>query len=169
MLKKKRLIATLVHILLATSAQAADTVGSNTHDWSGPYVSGFLSSTFDTKSVVGFCAGRNGVACGSDEYEVNLGTELSDAAHADQSVIAGVEIGFNKQYKYPAGYQWLPNLLGLEAEIGLLDYYETIAGMTEIDPVAAPSGRIPQDIDYETHLNTYVFLGAVQVMRLAKG
>ena len=169
MRKKKWLIVTLIPIWLATSVQAADTVPSNTHDWSGPYAAGFLGSTFNTKSVVGFCAGRSWVPCGSDEYQVNEGTGLSDAAHADQSLIAGAQIGYNKQYNHPKGYQWLPNLLGLEAEIGHLDYYETVSGMTKIDPEAVPSGRIPEDRDYETHLNNYAFLGGRVGYAFAEG
>ena len=110
MLKKKWLIVTLIPIWLATSVQAADTVTSHTHDWSGPYAAGFLGSTFNTKSVVGFCTGRSWVPCGSDQYEVYDDSELSDAAHADQSVIVGAQIGYNKQYTQPEGYSWLSHL-----------------------------------------------------------
>lgn len=158
MFGKKWLITALMPIWLTSAVQAEDFAPSNTHDWSGPYVAGFVGSTFNTKSVVGFCAGYR-EPCGSPGSYVNDTSDLSDAAHADQSVIAGAQIGYNKQYNHPEGYQWLPNLLGLEAEIGHLDYYETVAGMTKIDPTAVPSGRIPEDRDYETHLNNYAFLG----------
>jgi hypothetical protein len=150
----------LLPVDLANSVQAEEITLSGTHDWAGPYVAGFLGSTFNTKGQVDGCASRAWVPCGSDEsYFMSDFSGLSDYAHADQSVTTGIQIGLNTQFNHPKGYQWLPNLLGIEAEIGHLNYYETIAGMTKIDPESVPSGRIPEDIDYETHVNNYGFLG----------
>ena len=148
--------------LVSFSAIADEGSSESAYNWRGLYAGGFIGGTFSTKSDAGRCVvGLTGSKCNSQRfYETNgayFAHELSDAAHSSQSVIGGAQIGYNWQFDYPQGYKWLPNLWGIEAEYGHLNYTETIGGLN--NGSAQPSGELPGSADYTTSLKNYSFIG----------
>ena len=148
--------------LVSYSAIADEGSSESAYNWRGLYAGGFIGGTFSTKSDAGRCVvGLTGSKCNSQRfYEWNgqyYAHELSDAAHSSQSVIGGAQIGYNWQFDYPQGYKWLPNLWGIEAEYGHLNYTETIGGLN--NGSAQPSGELPGSADYTTSLKNYSFIG----------
>ena len=145
--------------LIPISAIADEGASQPTHNWRGFYAGGFMGGTFSTKSDAGRCViGSHGTKCNSQEFTGQyFAHQLSDAAHSSQSVIGGAQIGYNWQVEHPQGNKWLPNLWGIEAEYGHLNYTETIGGLN--NGSAQPTGELPGSADYTTSLKNYSFIG----------
>ena len=142
--------------LISFSAIADEGSSKTAHNWRGFYAGGFMGGTFAAKSDVALCAGRSNIPCNSSEYPAMGGTDwLRDSANKSQSFIGGAQVGFNWQVEHPQGYKWLPNVWGLEAEYGRLDYQEgSLDGIVQVG--AAPDSN---NIAYELTLKNYGFIG----------
>ena len=141
--------------LIPFSAIAEEGASQSTHNWRGFYAGGFMGGTISTQGNALLCAGgMRDVKCnapGSNVFDVG-NYYLSDAS---QSVTGGIQIGYNWQVERSEGYKWLPNVWGLEAEYGRLDYQEgSLDGIVQVD--AAPDGN---NIAYELTLKNYGFIG----------
>ena len=141
--------------LIPFSAIAEEGASQSTYNWRGFYAGGFMGGTISTQGNALLCAGgMRDVKCnapGSNVFDVG-NYYLSDAS---QSVTGGIQIGYNWQVERSEGYKWLPNVWGLEAEYGRLDYQEgSLDGIVQVD--AAPDGN---NIAYELTLKNYGFIG----------
>lgn len=148
--------------LVSISAIADEGASESAHNWRGFYVGGFMGGTFSTKSDAGLCiGGYPRKSCNPHELTEFDGHyyahELSDAAQSSQSVISGAQIGYNWQVEHPQGYKWLPNVWGVEAEYGHLNYKESIGGLNTGGAVPEPG--LPGSADYTTSLKNYGFIG----------
>ena len=150
--------ATLV-FLTPISAQADTATPAPVRDWRGPYVGVFLGTTFDSKSDAGRCENVNPYhRCRDQDDDNYIPHFFNQYSNATQSGIAGVQVGYNIQFDHPKGYKWLPNVLGLEGELGRLNYGETIGGLG--GPNWGDSMDMPGAADYTTDLTKYRFIGA---------
>ena len=145
-------------VLVSLSAIADEGASHSTHNWRGFYAGGFMGGTFSNKSDALLCAaGVPGVPCNdpNENYGAIVQYDLSDEARLNQSVTGGAQIGYNWQIEHPQGYKWLPNVWGLEAEYGRLDYQEgSLDGIVQVP--AAPDSN---NIAYELTLKNYGFIG----------
>jgi outer membrane immunogenic protein len=151
-----RIISKLFLILLfafSTSVVADEGNSSTVHNWRGYYAGGFMGNSFSTSSKQHYCAaGLTGIPCNSPDYN---GYIFDGGAPHGQSFIGGAQAGHNWQVDYPQGYKWLPNVWGVEAEYGRLDYQEgSLDGIVQADP--APTSN---NIAYKLTLKNYGFLG----------
>lgn len=148
-------------VLVSFSAIADEGSSKTAHNWRGFYAGGFMGGTVSSTSDALLCvAGRTGIPCNSSDYNGYIeDRDLDDEARSSQSLIGGAQIGYNWQFEYPQGYNWLPNVWGVEAEYGHLNYKESIAGLSQIRAYAYPTGESGVDYDYMTSLKNYGFLG----------
>jgi outer membrane immunogenic protein len=141
--------------LVSFSAIADESASQSTHNWRGYYAGGFMGSTVSTQGNALLCAGRSYVKCNSTEYPFYSTMENIYLARASQSVTGGTQIGYNWQVDHPQGYKWLPNVWGVEAEYGRLDYQEgSLDGI-----VQTPALPDANNIAYELTLKNYGFIG----------
>ena len=137
--------------LVSFSAIADEGSSESAHNWRGFYAGGFMGGTVSTQGNALLCAGRRYVKCNSPESNV----ERDFSSPSNQSLIGGAQVGHNWQIDFPQGYKWLPNLWGVEAEYGRLDYQEG-----SFDGIVQSSATPDLDnVAYELTLKNYGFIG----------
>ena len=140
--------------LISFSAIADEGSSKTAHNWRGYYAGGFMGNSFSTSSKQHYCAaGLTGIPCNSPDYNGSIFD--GEATPHGQSFIGGAQVGHNWQVEQPQGYKWLPNVWGIEAEYGRLDYQEgSLDGIVQVP--AAPDSN---NIAYELTLKNYGFIG----------
>ena len=157
-MNSKIIILVAALALTSFSAIADEGASESAHNWRGYYAGGFMGGTFSTKSDASLCvAYATGTPCSeppilSRTYRNNF---LSNLTGSSQSVTGGAQVGYNWQIDRPQGYKWLPNVWGIEAEYGHLDYQE--GGLDGI--VQTPAAPDDNNIAYALTLKNYGFIG----------
>ena len=141
----------LILLFAFSTSVVADEVNSSTvHNWRGYYAGGFMGGTVSTQGNALLCA-SNFVKCNSPESNV----VMDFSSPSSQSFIGGAQVGHNWQIDFPQGYKWLPNLWGVEAEYGRLDYQEgSFDGI-----VQSPATPDLKNVAYKLTLKNYGFIG----------
>jgi outer membrane immunogenic protein len=142
----------IVGLALANFSATADEGASQaTHNWRGYYAGGFIGSTVSTQGNALLCGGRSYVKCNSPESYV----DRDFSSPSSQSLIGGAQVGHNWQIDFLHGYKWLPNLWGIEAEYGRVDYQEG-----SFDGIVQSSATPDMDnVAYKLTLKNYGFIG----------